>query len=184
MAARVRARPTRSRSPCQTITVNNPANTTGTVSAPFNETFTTTNAIGTVSFSTASTLPNGITLSSSGVLSGTPTQNGPVQHRGPGHRRQRVPRNGRDLPAGDRLPDHHGHEPANAAGTVSAPFSETFTQSGAVGRGDVHDRKHASAGLTLANNGVLSGTPTQAGSFSIVVTVTDGKRLHRHERDL
>ena len=61
---------------CPTITVTNPAVTTGTVNVAFSETFTSTGGAPTVTFSTASTLPAGLTLSSAGVLSGTPTQAG------------------------------------------------------------------------------------------------------------
>ena len=61
-------------------------------------------------------------------------------------------------------------------GTVDAPFSQTFTQSGAarqpatfsLNSGTLADRPHALVA------GVLSGTPTQTGSFPITVTVTDG----------
>src|SRR5205807_1250827 len=61
---------------CQIITVTNPATNSGTAAAAFSQTFTAGNTIGAVSFSTASTLPAGLTLSSGGVLSGTPTQTG------------------------------------------------------------------------------------------------------------
>ncbi len=42
----------------------------------FSETFTSTGGAPTVTYSTSSTLPTGLTLSSAGVLSGTPTQGG------------------------------------------------------------------------------------------------------------
>jgi hypothetical protein len=58
---------------CQTITVNNPANANA-LSTPFSEQFTQTGAIGAATFTTASTLPAGLTLSTAGLLSGTPTQ--------------------------------------------------------------------------------------------------------------
>lgn len=61
---------------CQTITVTNPATTSGTAFSLFSQTFTQTGGIGTVTFSTSSTLPDGLTLSGAGVLSGTPTQSG------------------------------------------------------------------------------------------------------------
>jgi uncharacterized repeat protein (TIGR01451 family) len=64
---------------CQTITVTNPTNSTGTFDSAFSAQFTQSDAIGTATFSTASTLPDGLTLSSSGLLSGTPTQSGTFQ---------------------------------------------------------------------------------------------------------
>ena len=48
----------------------------GMVGVAYTATFTTSDALGLVSFSTSSTLPAGITLSSAGVLAGTPTQAG------------------------------------------------------------------------------------------------------------
>src|SRR4029077_19155555 len=64
---------------CQTITVTNPATTTGTVDAAFSQTFTQsgvgthTPAVFTIN---SGSLPSGLTLSSGGVLSGTPGQPG------------------------------------------------------------------------------------------------------------
>ncbi len=159
---------------CQTITVTNPANTTGTVSSPFSEQFTQTGAIGTATFTTASTLPAGLTLSTSGLLSGTPTQNG-------------------TFPITVTVTDSNGctgtsatytliincqtitvTNPVNATGAAGSPFSETFTQTGAVGTATFTLASGTlPTGITLATNGVLSGTPTQNGSFPITVLVTD-----------
>ncbi|MFN8288688.1 MAG: PKD-like domain-containing protein [Chitinophagaceae bacterium] len=61
---------------CPTITVTNPAVTTGTVNVAFSQTFTATGGSAPYTFTTASALPTGLTLSSAGVLSGTPTQGG------------------------------------------------------------------------------------------------------------
>ena len=61
---------------CQVITVTPPATSVFEAGTPFSVTFTQTNAIGTATFTTASTLPAGVTLSTSGVLSGTPTVTG------------------------------------------------------------------------------------------------------------
>ncbi len=61
---------------CPTIMVNVPATNTGIVTAPFSQTFTQTGGVGTTTFSTASALPTGLTLSAAGVLSGTPIQLG------------------------------------------------------------------------------------------------------------
>src|SRR5205823_14390857 len=63
--------------------------------------------------------------------------------------------------------------PANSAGTVDAAFSEIFTQTGAHGTATFTTASTLPTGLSLATNGTLSGTPTQSGSFPIVVTVTD-----------
>jgi len=64
--------------------------------------------------------------------------------------------------------------PGVTSGTVDAAFNQTFTQSG--GAGTVTFTLASGslpAGLSLATNGTLSGTPTQKGSFPITVKATD-----------
>ncbi len=158
---------------CQTISVTNAATTAGTVDAAFSQTFTQGGAHGTATFSTASTLPAGLTLSSSGVLGGTPTVNG-------------------SFPIVVTVTDTNGctglgatynlvincqtitiTNPVNTTGTVSAAFSEQFTQSGAHGTATFTTASALPTGLSLSTSGLLSGTPMQAGSFPVVVTVTD-----------
>jgi len=159
---------------CPAITVTNPAVSSGTAGTPFSQTFTQSGAVGTATFSLASgTLPSGLTLSASGVLSGTPTQSG-------------------SFTITVKVTDSNGctgtgpaytlvitcqtitvTNPANNSGTVGSPFSATFTQSGANGTATFTTSSTLPAGLTLSAAGVLSGTPTQSGSFPIVVTVTD-----------
>jgi hypothetical protein len=159
---------------CQTITVTNPGVSTGTAGTPFSQTFTQSGAIGTATFSLASgTLPAGLTLSSSGVLSGTPTQTG-------------------SFPITVKVTDSNGctgtgpvynlvigcqvitvTNPAVTNGTVGTPFSQAFTQSGAIGSATFTTASTLPTGLTLSAAGVLSGTPAQSGTFNIIVTVTD-----------
>jgi hypothetical protein len=158
---------------CQTITVTNPATTTGTVNAAFSQTFTAANTIGTVTFSTASTLPTGLTLATNGTLSGTPTQTG-------------------TFPIVVKATDANGcfgngatynlvigcqtvtvNNPATNTGTVNVAFSQTFTATNTIGTVTFTTASTLPAGLTLATNGTLSGTPTQTGTFPIVVKATD-----------
>jgi hypothetical protein len=63
-------------SACSAITVTNPAITSGFANAPFSQTFTASGGDAPYTFTTASALPAGITLSAAGVLSGTPTVTG------------------------------------------------------------------------------------------------------------
>src|SRR5205085_532869 len=58
---------------CSPITVTSPGVATGTVNTPFSQTFTQSGGVGAVTFTTASTLPTGLTLLANGNLSGTPT---------------------------------------------------------------------------------------------------------------
>ncbi|MEA2568906.1 MAG: hypothetical protein QOI24_907, partial [Acidobacteriota bacterium] len=159
---------------CQTITVTNPVGNVGTRNAPFSATFTQTGAQGSATFTTASTLPTGITLATNGVLSGTTLQTG-------------------TFPIVVTVTDSNGctgtgatynltincqtitvTNPATTTGTVASPFSQTFTQTGAIGGATFTTASTLPTGLSLSAAGVLSGTPTQSGSFPIVVTVTDG----------
>jgi uncharacterized repeat protein (TIGR01451 family) len=64
--------------------------------------------------------------------------------------------------------------PAVAGGLIGLPFSQTFTQSGSFGGSTFTTASTLPNGLTLSSSGVLSGTPTEIGTFPIVVTVTDG----------
>ncbi|HEV7487911.1 MAG TPA: putative Ig domain-containing protein [Thermoanaerobaculia bacterium] len=158
---------------CQTITVTNPVNTTGTVSAGFSETFTQTGANGTATFTTASTLPTGLTLSSAGVLSGTPTQSGPFSIvvtvtdsngcTGTSATYNLVI-NCQTITVGN---------PATTSSPAGVPLSINFTQTGAIGTATFTTSSTLPTGLTLAANGTLSGTPSGSGAFPIVVTVTD-----------
>ncbi len=151
-----------------------PAVAAGTVGAPFSQTFTQTNAIGTATFTTASTLPAGLALAANGTLSGTPTQPGA-------------------FPITVTATDANGCtgtsstytlviscqtiavvNPATTVGTIGTAFSQTFTQGGAVGGATFTTASTLPTGLTLATNGTLSGTPALTGTFPIVVTVTDG----------
>ncbi|MBK8609256.1 MAG: putative Ig domain-containing protein [Chitinophagaceae bacterium] len=61
---------------CPTITVTNPAVTTGLQGLPFNQSFSASGGTGPYTYTTVSSLPSGITLSTAGVLSGTPTVTG------------------------------------------------------------------------------------------------------------
>jgi len=62
--------------PCPTITVNPATLPTGTVGAAFSQTLTATGGTTPFTFSFSGALPPGLTLSSAGVISGTPTAAG------------------------------------------------------------------------------------------------------------
>jgi CSLREA domain-containing protein len=64
--------------------------------------------------------------------------------------------------------------PATTTGTAGAGFSQSFTQTGGNGAtGFSLQSGTLPTGLTFAANGLLSGTPTQTGSFPLVVKATD-----------
>ena len=160
---------------CQVITVTNPVTNTGTVNTPFSQTFTAGNTIGAVTFSLNSgTLPAGITLSTGGVLSGTPTQTGPFAITVKATDANGCSGIGATYTLTIGCQVISVTNPATTTGTVNTPFSQTFTASNTVGTVSFTTASSLPAGLTLSTAGVLSGTPTQSGSFGIVVTATDG----------
>ncbi|MFZ1754423.1 MAG: SprB repeat-containing protein, partial [Caldilineaceae bacterium] len=61
---------------CPTITVSNPSLATGTQLLPFSKFFSSTNGTAPYSYITASALPTGLTLSTAGLLHGTPAVSG------------------------------------------------------------------------------------------------------------
>jgi hypothetical protein len=147
----------------------------GTTSAAYSQTVTATGGTGTVTFSTtAGTLPTGLTLSSSGVLSGTPTATGSFSFT---------------VTATDTLgstssqPFHVTINPPPVLtvspgslpnGDVGAPYSQTLSATGGTGPYTFAVTSGTlPGGLTLASGGVLSGTPSASGSFSFTIGATD-----------
>ena len=158
---------------CPAISVNNPTSNTGTAGVAFSQTFTQSGGIGTVTFSTVSALPMGVTLSTAGILSGTPAQTG-------------------TFPISVNATDSNGCmgigviytliigcptitiiNPVINSGIAGVSFSQTFAQSGGVGTISYSAISPLPAGLTFSNNGLLAGTPAQTGIFPITVTATD-----------
>src|SRR5262249_12220907 len=117
-------------------------------------------------------LPGGLTLTSGGLLSGTPTASGTFTFT---------------LKATDKtgctgtqsyalvICSVIAINPATLSpGTVGAAYNQTITQTG--GAGTVNFSLSAGAlpsGLNLAPSGVLAGTPTQSGTFNFTVKAMD-----------
>jgi hypothetical protein len=136
-------------------------------------TITATGATGTVTFAiTSGSLPSGITLTTAGVLSGTPTQIGTYPFT---------------VTAADTSGDSgsQGYSlqiacqtitvgPSTLApGTAGAPYGPvTFTETGGVGTTTFSESGALPSGVTFSAP-VLSGTTTQSGNFPITVTATD-----------
>ncbi|MEO6325226.1 MAG: putative Ig domain-containing protein, partial [Thermoanaerobaculia bacterium] len=161
---------------CPTINVSNPVNTNGAAGTAFTETFTQTGGNGTITWSKTGTLPTGITLNSAtGVLSGTTTQTGPFPIVVTATDANGCTGAGATYNLSIGCPTITVTNPVVTTGTVSSAFSQTFTQSGAVGGATFTlNSGTLPSGVTLSAAGLLSGTPTQSGSFPITVLVTDG----------
>jgi len=167
---------------CQTITVTNPGVSTGTVDAAFSQNFTQT-GVGThtpaVFTINSGSLPSGLSLSSAGVLSGTPLVPG-------------------SFPITVKVTDANGctgigatytlviacqtitvTNPATTSSvfnTALVPANFTFTQTGVGTHTPANFTINSGTlptGLSLSSAGVLSGTPTQTGTFDINIQLTD-----------
>jgi VCBS repeat-containing protein len=117
------------------------------------------------------TLPPGVTFSSDGILSGTPKSAGSSTIT------FKVTDVAGCVGAGtysvtSTCPANAVNNPGVTSATVNSSFSQTFTLSNAT-TGTFSTSSILPDGLTF-NNGVLSGTPTETGTFPIIVTFTDG----------
>ncbi|QLI82673.1 putative Ig domain-containing protein [Chitinibacter fontanus] len=158
---------------------SNPAG--GTVAAAYSQSLAGASG-GTAPYTyavTAGSLPAGLSLASSGTLSGTPTAGGTFNFTvtatdsstgtGPySHSSSSLSLN----IAGPTI----SYAPSSpAAGNAGVAYNQSL--SGASGGSAPYTYALTSgslpAGLSLASNGTLSGTPTAAGNFSFVVTATD-----------
>jgi hypothetical protein len=119
------------------------------------------------------TLPAGLTLSSSGLLSGTPTAGGDfffsIGATDPGG----VTRS-KNFPLTVNPPTI-GIQPSTLNNaTVGVLFNQTLAATGGTGPYTYQVTAGAlPAGVTLGTNGALSGTPTAGGTFNFTVTATD-----------
>ncbi|HMV81641.1 MAG TPA: putative Ig domain-containing protein [Blastocatellia bacterium] len=155
---------------CQTITVNPTELPNPTVSVAYNQTLTTTGAIGAVSFSLISgSLPTGLTLSAGGVISGTTTSSATFTFTA-----RVIDANGC---IGSRV---YTLTPGCTAILVrpsvipnaglGVAYSQQFTQTGgvgmitwSVGSGTLPP------GLSLLSSGLLSGTPNTPGTYTFSI---------------
>lgn len=123
---------------------------------------------------TGGTLPAGVTLSSSGVLSGTPTASGvfPITVQVNDTNGQQATVN---LSLTVAVPTLTVTPTTIPVASLGLPYSQTFTTTGGVAPYSYTVTSGAlPSGLTLnPANGVLSGTPQASGAFAFAITVTD-----------
>ena len=158
------------------VTVNPPTLPAGTVAATYSQTVSAAGGSGSYSYSlSAGVLPTGLSLNAStGVISGTPTAaaassftiratdgNGAV-----GIRAYSVTINAGIAVNPASLP----------SAVVAAPFSQAVSATGGSGTYSFSiSAGSLPAGLTLnASTGLITGTPSAAGTSNFTVTATDG----------
>ncbi len=134
---------------------------------------TATGGTGTGYTFSATGLPTGLTMSSSGTISGTPTVSG-------------------TFPYTVTVTDSKGNKGTfNCSVTVNGPPTAscvsisavqgvaitpvTLTGSGGAGGPYTFSATGLPTGLTMSSSGTISGTPTVSGTFNYTVTVTDSK---------
>ena len=160
--------------PAPSIVVNPATLGNGTASQPYSATLSATGGVGSYGFTvTAGALPAGLTLTSAGTLSGTPTVSGTFNFT--------VTATDANGQVGTRAYTLVVAAPALTLtpatlpqGIVGVAYSQVFSTTGgiapysyAVTAGTLP------GGLTLTAGGTLAGTPTAAGSFTFTVRSTD-----------
>lgn len=163
---------------CPVITLSPPTLPPGAVGVAYSQTITGSGGTAPYTFGvTSGTLPAGLTLTSAGVLAGTPTTAGTST----------VTIRGTDasgcfativytivIAAAPVCPAITLTPPTLPAGTTGVAYSQTITASGGTGP---YTFAVASgtlpAGLTLSTAGVVSGTPTTAGTTTVTIRGTD-----------
>ena len=146
---------------------------TGTVGTAYSYTFTASGVPAPTFAVSSGSLPAGLTLSSAGVLAGTPTS--------PGVSTYTVTASNGTTPAATTGPLTLTSAAAPVApvfiastppdtGTVGTAYSYTFTASGVPGPAFAVSSGSLPAGLNLNSFGVLSGTPTSPGTSTFIVT--------------
>ena len=160
---------------CLTITLSPITLPSGTIGAAYSQTRSATPA-GTYSFAVMQgTLPNGLTLSSTGALTGTPNTSGgfPITIQATGTNGC-MGTQSYTLTINCQMITVNPANPALPIGRAGTAYSQTFTQTG--GTDTVNFSLSAGAlpaGLTLAAGGLLSGTPSVFGPFSFTIRATD-----------
>ena len=150
----------------------------GSVNAPFSQSLA-----GTVNYGTdetwaltSGTLPPGLTLAADGTISGTPTTGGSYTYTvslTDSLGVQSTKTYTTVISAGPQITTTSLPE-----GTTGTAYSQTVAATGGTGTLTYSlDSGALPAGLTLASDGTISGTPTGSGTSNFSVTVTDGGGL-------
>ncbi len=163
---------------CPVVSVAPVGLPSGMQGVAYSRTITASGGTGAYTFVVLSgTLPAGLTLSSGGVLSGSPTTLGSstatIQATDgsgcPGVTAYTIVIASATCPVITVTPS------TLPTGTVGAAYSQLSTASGGTGAYTFTVLSGAlPLGLTLSSGGVLSGTPTTAGSILVTIEATDG----------
>ncbi|HMX26525.1 MAG TPA: putative Ig domain-containing protein, partial [Blastocatellia bacterium] len=156
---------------CCAIAIDQTTLPNGSLSTVYSQTLTTSSAVGAVSFSSSGTLPPGLTLSSGGVLSGTPTQSGLFNFTVTATDSAQCSAS-QAFTVAVNCPTISFSPSLLPVALVGTAYSQTITAS----PGSYNFAVTAGAlplGVMLTSGGALSGTPTQTGTFTFTVTASN-----------
>src|SRR5450830_520423 len=162
--------------PSSPITVTPVSLPAPVIGVSYNQTISSTGGVAPYTYTLSSALPAGMTLSTAGVISGTPTATG-VFVFGAQITDSTTPtaltttKNYSFTVAAPVLVITPASPPA---GAVSQAYSQQFSTSGGTsGYTYVVESGTLPTGLNLSASGLLSGTPTATGTFNFVLKSTD-----------
>ncbi len=163
---------------CPTITLSpNGASPTalagGTAGVAYSQTITASGGVGTYTYATTSgSLPTGLSLSSAGVLSGMPTAAGTYTFT--------ITATDTNGCKGSQAYSLTMTCPTITLSPATLPmpsagayYSQPITASGGNGPYTFAETGTLPTGMVLSSGGVLSGIPTETGTFPIMITATD-----------
>jgi hypothetical protein len=159
---------------CPVITISPATIPSGTASVAYNQTFTAAGGASPYTFSVSGgSLPPGLTLSSAGTLSGTPTQKGSFTFSV-----KATDANGcvasRSYQLAIACQDIIINPTSLPIGTTGTAYNQTLTATGECAPNTFSLLTGTlPPGLTLSPNGTLSGTPTVSGNFAFTSRVTN-----------
>ena len=142
-----------------------------TVGSPYSEQLTASGGSGSGYTFAATGLPAGLSMSPSGLLSGSPTSTAPYTMVVTVTDSDNA--TGSQTYAGTVDPALVLSPSTLPVPTVGSPYSEQLTASGGSGTGFTFAATGLPAGLSMSSSGLLSGTPSSTAPYTMVVTVTD-----------
>ena len=161
---------------CPPVTVGPTSIAGATAGQAYSQTFTQSGGPGVITFALTGPLPTGVTFNTStGVLSGTPTQTGSFTFTVTATSENGCSVGTRSYTLTVACPVITIAPPTLPVAIIARPYGPiTFTASGGIGTTTLALTGTLPAGLTFtASTGTLSGVATETGSFPITITATD-----------
>ncbi|HMV87962.1 MAG TPA: putative Ig domain-containing protein [Blastocatellia bacterium] len=159
---------------CQTITVNPDSPAAGTAGAAYSQTFTHAGGVGAVTFNLTGILPAGLSFNTgTATLSGTPTQTGTFNNIVVTATDSNNCTGSRTYSLVINCPTINVNPTNLPNASLGAPYSQQLTQTGGTGAIAWSSAGTLPNNLTLSAGGLLSGTPTTAGTFNFTARATD-----------